>query len=57
MKDADGSIFAKLQKVYDDLVVREKELEQQLVRKRELASALGDIKNRLDEVRAWLVSR
>lgn len=56
MKSADGSLFAKLQKAYDDIVVREKKFEQELARKRELAGTLGDVKSRLDEVRAWLVS-
>ena len=56
LKDADGSIFAKLQKAYDDLVAREGELERQTIRKHELASALNDIKCKLEDARAWLVS-
>jgi len=56
MKDAEGSIFLKLQKAYEDLVVREVELERQADRKRELANLLGNIKGRLDDVRAWLIS-
>ena len=56
MKSADGSLFAKLQKAYDDIVVREKKFEQQLARKRELAGTLGDVKSRLDDIRAWLAS-
>lgn len=56
MRDAEGSVFVKLEKAYDNLVAREAELQQQIVRKHELATALNEIKGKLECVRAWLIS-
>jgi len=56
MKKVDGSIFVALRSAYEDMIQREREQQEQLAHKHELALWLEDVKDRLALIRRELVA-